>query len=126
MVSPASSNGGAGHADGDRGVLRGRGDFRFWIIGALTVLVRLRTLTFEAMTVTRTAWSPICRNSSRCVPPRRTSSACSLRPCKWHGLMMLYAIVSVMTVSLVGWWILSHVLEIAAGHSRCAQARLDQ
>ena len=78
---PASSNGGAGHADGDRGVLRGRGAFRVLDHRcAGPCWVRLRTLTFEAMTPTRTAWSPICRNSSRCVPPRGLQSACSLRP----------------------------------------------
>ena len=46
-------------------------------------------------------------------------------PANWHGLMMLYAIVSVMTVPLVGWWILSHVLERLRVIPD-AQARLDQ
>lgn len=86
--------------------------FGFWIIGALTVLVRLRTLTFEAMTANADGVVAYMSKFESMRPAaedfKRMFTAALAN---WHGLMMLYAIVSVMTVSLVGWWILSHVLE---------------
>lgn len=90
--------------------------FGFWIIGALTVLVRLRTLTFEAMTANVDGLVSYMSRFESMRPAaedfKRTFTAALSN---WHGLMMLYAIVSVMTVSLVGWWILSHVLERLRG-----------
>lgn len=90
--------------------------FGFWIIGALTVLVRLRTLTFEAMTANVDGLvSYMSRFESMRPAAEDFKLTFTAALSNWHGLMMLYAIVSVMTVSLVGWWILSHVLERLRG-----------
>lgn len=90
--------------------------FGFWIIGALTVLVRLRTLTFEAMTANVDGVvSYMSRFESMRPAAEDFKQTFTAALGNWHALMMLYAIVSVMTVSLVGWWILSHVLERLRG-----------
>ena len=90
--------------------------FGFWIIGALTVLVRLRTLTFEAMTANVDGLvSYMSRFESMRPAAEDFKRVFTAALSNWHGLMMLYAIVSLMTVSLIGWWILSHVLERLRG-----------
>ncbi|MEI7545392.1 MAG: ATP-binding cassette domain-containing protein [Mycobacteriaceae bacterium] len=93
------------------GVLNG-----LWIIAALTVLARLRTLTFEAMTANvdgvvsvMSQFEPFRQSAAQ----TRAMFTTALQ--YWPVLMMGYAIFTMMIVSLVGWWALSRVLERLRG-----------
>ena len=85
-------------------------------VAALTVLVRLRTLTFAAMTANVDG---VVKVMSRFEPFRPAAEdlkhffTTALR--YWPLLLMGYSIVSIMLVSLVGWWVLSRVLERLRG-----------
>ncbi len=93
------------------GVVNGLG-----IIAVLTVLVRLRTLTFEAITanvdgvVTAMSQFPVFRESAQ-----QTRALFGLALHYWPVLIMAYSIFSMMLVSIVGWWALSRVLERLRG-----------
>lgn len=86
------------------------------IIAALTVLVRLRTLTFEAMTANVDGlvafWSRFEAFEPGAVQFRDWFGT-ALR--HWQLLLMGYSVFSIMLVSLVGWWVLSRVLERLRG-----------
>ncbi len=91
--------------------------FGFFIIAALTVLVRLRTLTFEAMTAN---FDGVVSVMSRFEPFRpaaedaRHMFGVALQ--YWPALLMVYAMFSIMVVTLVGgWWALSRVLDRLRG-----------
>ena len=90
--------------------------FGIFIIGALTVLVRLRTLTFSAMTAN---FDGVVSVMSRFEPFRpaaedaRRMFGVALE--YWPLLLMVYAVFSIMVVTLVGWWALSRVLERLRG-----------
>ena len=87
-----------------------------WIIAALTVLVRLRTLTFEAMTanvegiVTAMSKIELFRESAE-----QTRAMFGTALHYWPVLIMAYSIFTIMLVSVVGWWALSRVLERLRG-----------
>lgn len=87
-----------------------------WIVGALLVLVRLRTLTFEAMTanvdgvVTAMSQFEPFRQSAQ---DARAVFGTALQ--YWPVLIMAYSIFTIMVVSVVGWWALSRVLERLRG-----------
>jgi energy-coupling factor transport system ATP-binding protein len=93
------------------GVLNG-----LWIIGALMVLVRLRTLIFEAMTanvdgvVTAMSQFEPLRQGAQ---DARAVFGTALQ--YWPVLIMAYSVFTMMVVSLVGWWALSRVLERLRG-----------
>lgn len=93
------------------GVLNG-----LWIIAVLTVLVRLRTLTFEALTanvegmLTAMSKFEVFRQS---VAETRAVFDVALR--NWPVLIMSYSIFTMMVVSIIGWWALSRVLERLRG-----------
>jgi len=93
------------------GVLNG-----LWVIGALLVLVRLRTLTFEAMTANVDG---VVKAMSQIEPFRQ--SAADVRAMfgtalqYWPVLIMGYSIFTIMLVTLVGWWALSRVLDRLRG-----------
>lgn len=93
------------------GVLNG-----LWIIGVLTVLVRLRTLTFEALSANvdgmLTAMSKFEPFRESVVETRALFNAALHN---WPVLIMSYSIFTMMVVSLVGWWALSRVLERLRG-----------
>lgn len=93
------------------GVLNG-----LWVIAALMVLVRLRTLTFEAMTAN---FEGVISVMSRFEPFRQASEdtrAMFLTALEyWPVLMMGYSIFTIMLVSVVGWWALSRVLDRLRG-----------
>ena len=83
-----------------------------FIITALIVLVRLRTLTFEAITANvdgvvsvMSQFEPFRESAAQ----TRAMFGTALQ--YWPVLMMGYAIFSIMVVSLVGWWVLGRVLE---------------
>ena len=83
-----------------------------FIIAALMVLVRLRTLTFEAITANvdgvvsvMSQFEPFRESAAQ----TRAMFGTALQ--YWPVLMMGYAIFSIMVVSLVGWWVLGRVLE---------------
>ena len=83
-----------------------------FIIAALIVLVRLRTLTFEAITANvdgvvsvMSQFEPFRESAAQ----TRAMFGTALQ--YWPVLMMGYAIFSIMVVSLVGWWVLGRVLE---------------
>lgn len=90
--------------------------FGLFIIAALTVLVRLRTLTFEAMTAN---FDGVVSVMSRFEPFRpaaedaRRMFGVALQ--YWPALLMVYAMFSIMVVTLVGWWALSRVLDRLRG-----------
>ncbi|PND59207.1 cobalt ABC transporter ATP-binding protein [Mycobacterium sp. ENV421] len=90
--------------------------FGLFIIAALTVLVRLRTLTFEAMTAN---FDGVVSVMSRFEPFRpaaedaRHMFGVALQ--YWPALLMVYAMFSIMVVTLVGWWALSRVLDRLRG-----------
>jgi len=87
-----------------------------WIIAVLTVLERLRTLTFEALTanvdgiLTAMGKFDVFRNS---VAETRAVFDAALR--NWPVLIMGYSIFTMIIVSVVGWWALSRVLERLRG-----------
>ena len=83
-----------------------------FIIAALMVLVRLRTLTFEAITANvdgvvsvMSQFEPFRESAAQ----TRAMFGTALQ--YWPVLMMGYAIFSIVVVSLVGWWVLGRVLE---------------
>jgi len=86
------------------------------IIAALTVLVRLRTLTLDAITanidgmLNAISAMPMFRESAE---QTRVIAGTILR--NWPVLIMVNSIFSIMLVSLVGWWALSRVLERLRG-----------
>jgi energy-coupling factor transport system ATP-binding protein len=87
-----------------------------WIIAVLTVLARLRTLTFEALTanvegmLTALSKFEVFRDS---VAETRAIFHIALK--NWPALIMSYSIFTMMIVSVVGWWALSRVLERLRG-----------
>ena len=87
-----------------------------WIVGALTVLERLRTVTFEAITANVDGVVAVLSQFE----PFRQSAAdtkalfdTGLR--YWPVLLMIYSVFTIVLVSLVGWWVLSRVLERLRG-----------
>lgn len=93
------------------GVLNG-----LMVIGALLVLVRLRTLVFEAMTANVDG---VVTAVSKVEPFRRGAQDAralfGLALQYWPVLLMAYSIFTIMLVSLVGWWALSRVLDRLRG-----------
>ncbi|WP_264004038.1 DUF2232 domain-containing protein [Mycolicibacterium sphagni] len=90
--------------------------FGLFIIAALTVLVRLRTLTFEAMTANFDGVVSVMSH----IEPFRAGAQDARRIFGlglqyWPVLLMVYAIFSIMVVTLVGWWALSRVLGRLSG-----------
>lgn len=86
------------------------------IILALTILVRLRTVTFEAMTANVDG---VIAVMSQFEPFRQsaadTRAMFGVALQYWPVLLMGYSIFTMMVVSLVGWWALSRVLERLRG-----------
>ena len=86
------------------------------IILALTVLARLRTVTFEAMTANVDG---VVAVMSRFEPFRQsatdTRAMFGVALQYWPVLLMVYSIFTMLIVSLVGWWALSRVLERLRG-----------
>jgi energy-coupling factor transporter ATP-binding protein EcfA2 len=97
------------------GVLNG-----LWIIGALLVLSRLRTLVLEALTANvdgvlnfmsgMPVYGEVFHQS---VEQTRQMFATAVR--YWPVLIMFYSVFSIVLVSLVGWWALGRVLERLRG-----------
>ncbi|MGV0992013.1 MAG: ATP-binding cassette domain-containing protein [Mycobacterium sp.] len=87
-----------------------------FIILALTILVRLRTVTFEAMTANVDG---VIAVMSQFEPFRQsaadTRAMFGVALQYWPVLLMVYSIFTMMIVSLVGWWALSRVLERLRG-----------
>ena len=87
-----------------------------FIIAALTVLVRLRTVTFEAMTANVDG---VVAVMSQFEPFRQsaadTRAMFGVALQYWPLLLLIYSIFTMMIVSLVGWWALSRVLERLRG-----------
>lgn len=88
-----------------------------WIIALLTVLDRLRTVTFEALTANVEG---VIRVMSMFGEPFRESAdqtrdlfLTGLR--YWPVLIMMYSILSIVVVSLIGWFVLAGVLERLRG-----------
>lgn len=97
------------------GVLNG-----LWIIAMLTVLVRLRTLALEALTANvdgvlnfmsaLPGFGDVFRES---VTQTRAIFMTAIH--YWPVLILFYSIVSIMVVSLVGWWVMGRVLDRLRG-----------
>ena len=87
-----------------------------WIIAMLTVLERLRTLTFDALTanvdgiLTAMSKFEVFRKSAA-----ETRAVFDVALKNWPVLIMSYSIFTMMVVSVVGWWALSRVLERLLG-----------
>ncbi len=90
--------------------------FGLGIIAALTVLVRLRTLTFDAITANVNGLVAYLSRIEALRPAAEDfKHAFTAILNNWHALLMAYSIVSIMIVSLVGWVVLSWVLERLRG-----------
>ena len=91
-----------------------------WIIGVLTILERLRTLTFEALTanveglLSGLTSLPVVGEFYK-EPAEITRHWFHLALQNWPFLIMFYSIFTLMVVSLVGWWVLGRVLERLRG-----------
>ncbi len=90
--------------------------FGLAIILAMTVLERLRTVTFAAMTANvegTVRFLSLFESLRPGAEQFRNMFATALH--YWPLLMLAYAIASIMFVSLIGWWALSRVLERLRG-----------
>lgn len=85
------------------------------LVGALAVLTRLRHLIFDAITanVDGVAAAMTRVGLERAAGELKTFFAAALH--YWPWLMLGNGVVSVMIVSLIGWWALSRVLERMRG-----------
>lgn len=97
------------------GVLNG-----LWIIAVLTVLVRLRTLALEAFTANvdgmlnfMSALPVVGDLFGQSIDQTRAIFATAVR--YWPVLIMVYSVLSIMVVSLVGWWVMGRVLDRLSG-----------
>ncbi len=90
--------------------------FGCFIIAALSVLVRLRTLTFEAMTANVDGVVAVMSRFEPFRPAAQDAKRLfTVALDYWPALLMFYAIFSIMIVTLVGWWALSRVLDRLCG-----------
>ncbi|MGY4710590.1 ABC transporter ATP-binding protein [Mycolicibacterium sp. CBM1] len=90
--------------------------FGLQIIAALTVLVRLRTLTFSAMTANFDGVISVMSRIELFRPAAEDAKRMFDTALEyWPVLLMAYAIFSIMIVTLVGWWALSRVLDRLRG-----------
>jgi energy-coupling factor transport system ATP-binding protein len=90
--------------------------FGLFIIGVLTILVRLRTLTFEAMTANVDGVVAVMSRFEPFRPGAEDFKRFFTTALEyWPLLLMGYAILSIMIVTLIGWWALSRVLERLRG-----------
>lgn len=90
--------------------------FGCFIIAALTVLVRLRTLTFAAMTANVDGVVSVMSRFEPFRPGAEEAKHLFTTALEyWPVLLMIYAIVSIMIVTMVGWWALSRVLDRLRG-----------
>ncbi len=90
--------------------------FGLFIIAALTVLSRLRTLTFEAMTANVDGVVAVMSRFEPFRPGAEDFKRFFTTALEyWPLLLMGYAILSMMIVTLIGWWALSRVLERLRG-----------
>ena len=90
--------------------------FGLFIIAALTVLVRLRSLTFSAMTANFDGVVSVVSHFEPFRPAAQDARhlfGVALE--YWPLLLMVYAMFSIMVVTLVGWWALSRVLDRLSG-----------
>ena len=90
--------------------------FGLFIIAALTVLSRLRTRTFEAMTANVDGVVAVMSRIEPFRPgaedfKRFFTTALDY----WPLLLMGYAVLSMIIVTLIGWWALSRVFERLRG-----------
>ncbi|WP_319437337.1 DUF2232 domain-containing protein [Mycobacterium sp. RTGN5] len=90
--------------------------FGLFIIAALTVLVRLRSLTFQAMTANFDGVISVVSHFEPFRPAAQDAKHLfSVALQYWPLLLMAYAMFSIMIVTLVGWWALSRVLDRLSG-----------
>jgi len=90
--------------------------FGVGIIAALTVLVRLRTLTFQAMTANVDGVVAVASRVEVLKPGAQAFREFFTTALDyWPLVLMAYSIFSIMIVTLVGWWALSRVLERLRG-----------
>ncbi len=86
------------------------------MIGALSVLTRLRHLIFESMGATVNGMAAMLSR----IPPLAPAAdelkrLFAVTLAHWQWLILGYAILAIMMVSLLGWWALSRVLERLRG-----------
>ena len=97
------------------GILNG-----LWIIGALLILVRLRTLVLDALsanvngTLNFMSGLPVAGEAFR-QSVEQTRSMFNTAIQYWPVLIMGYSIFTIVVVSLVGWWALGRVLNRLRG-----------
>jgi energy-coupling factor transport system ATP-binding protein len=97
------------------GILNG-----LWIIGALLILVRLRTLVLEALSANVNgvlnfmAGLPVSGEGFR-QSTEQTRALFNTAIAHWPVLIMVYSIFTIVVVSLVGWWALGRVLNRLRG-----------
>ena len=97
------------------GILNG-----LWIIGALLILVRLRTLVLEALSANVNgvlnfmAGLPVSGDGFR-QSTEQTRALFNTAIAHWPVLIMAYSIFTIVVVSLVGWWALGRVLNRLRG-----------
>jgi hypothetical protein len=91
------------------GILNG-----LWIIGALLILVRLRTLVLDALSANVNgvlnfmAGLPVSGEGFR-QSTEQTRALFNTAIAHWPVLIMVYSIFTIVVVSLVGWWALGRV-----------------
>jgi energy-coupling factor transporter ATP-binding protein EcfA2 len=85
------------------------------LVVALSVLARLRHLVFDTVTANVDGIAAVMARSGLGVPAGHVRRVLGLVLHYWPWLMLGYGVVSILIVSLIGWWALSRVLERMRG-----------
>ncbi len=85
------------------------------LVVALSVLARLRHLVFDTVTANVDGIAAVMARSGLGVPADHVRRVLGLVLHHWPWLMLGYGVVSILIVSLIGWWALSRVLERMSG-----------
>jgi energy-coupling factor transport system ATP-binding protein len=85
------------------------------LVVALSVLARLRHLVFDTVTANVDGIASVMARAGLGVPAGHVRRVLGLVLQYWPWLMLGYGVVSIVIVSLIGWWALSRVLERMRG-----------
>jgi energy-coupling factor transporter ATP-binding protein EcfA2 len=81
------------------------------VVGALAVLARLRHLMFDAVTANVNGIAAVLTRARLEVAAKDLKWFVAGALYHWPWLLLGFSVVSIMVVSLIGWWALSRVLE---------------
>jgi energy-coupling factor transport system ATP-binding protein len=85
------------------------------MVVALSVLTRLRHLVFDTFTANVDGVAAVLARSGLGVPADHVRRVLGFVLHYWPWLMLGYGVVSILIVSLIGWWALSRVLDRMRG-----------